>query len=59
MNIVVDARSAYDDQQAEKGGALTEDEHERQKEKVQALLKSYEGKIDELAVKKEKEVTEG
>ena len=56
-NVRRDANKALE--AAEKGGDLTEDEHERQKEKVQALLKSYEGKIDELASKKEKEVTEG
>jgi ribosome recycling factor len=56
-NVRRDANKALE--QAEKNGDLTEDEHEKQKEKVQALLKLYEGKIDELAVKKEKEVTEG
>ena len=55
-NVRRDANKALD--QAEKDGEVTEDERDKQKEKVQNLLKSYEGKIDELAGKKEKEVME-
>jgi len=43
----------------EKDSAITEDEMEKGKEKVQNLLKTYESKIDELAEKKGKEVMEG
>lgn len=56
-NVRRDANKALE--QAEKDGDLTEDEHDKQKEKVQALLKSYEAKIDDVASKKEKEVLEG
>ena len=56
-NIRRDANKHFDD--AEKGGTMTEDERDKGKEKIQALLKSYEGKIDESATKKEKEVMEG
>jgi ribosome recycling factor len=56
-NVRRDANKALD--QAEKDGDITEDDRDKQKEKVQNLLKSYEGKIDELAGKKEKEVMEG
>ncbi len=56
-NVRRDANKALDE--AEKAGDVTEDERDKQKEKVQALLKSYEGKIDDVAGKKEKEVTEG
>jgi ribosome recycling factor len=56
-NVRRDANKALD--QAEKDGELSEDERDKQKDKVQQLLKSYEGKIDEMAAKKEKEVMEG
>ena len=56
-NVRRDANKAME--QAEKDGDLTEDELTKVKDKVQALLKSYEAKIDELATKKEKEVMEG
>ena len=56
-NVRRDANKALD--QAEKDGEITEDERDKQKDKVQNLLKTYEGKIDELAGKKEKEVMEG
>ena len=53
-NVRRDANKHLDD--AEKGGTLTEDLRDTGKESVQALLKSYEGKIDELSDKKSKEV---
>lgn len=56
-NVRRDANKALD--QAEKDGEITEDERDKQKEKVQNLLKTYEGRIDDLAGKKEKEVMEG
>jgi ribosome recycling factor len=43
---------------AEKAGEMTEDELDKGKEQVQNLLKSYEDKIQDLADKKSKEVTE-
>ena len=43
---------------AEKDGEMTEDEREKGKEKVQALLKKFEDKIQEAADKKGKEVME-
>jgi ribosome recycling factor len=56
-NIRRDANKRFDD--AEKGGTMTEDERDKGKEKVQAQLKTYEGKIDALADAKGKEVMEG
>ena len=56
-NIRRDANKVVED--LEKAKAITEDDRDKGKEKVQALLKSYEGKIDELAGKKEKEVMTG
>ncbi|OWK47373.1 ribosome recycling factor [Fimbriiglobus ruber] len=56
-NIRRDANKEFD--QAEKDAAMTEDERDKGKEKVQNLLKTYESKIDELADKKSKEVMEG
>ena len=56
-NVRRDANKALD--QAEKDGEITEDERDKHKEKVQNLLKTYEGKIDDLSGKKEKEVMEG
>lgn len=44
---------------AEAGGEMTEDERDKGKDKVQNLLKTYEGKVDEMADKKGKEVMEG
>lgn len=55
-NVRRDANKALE--QSEKDGEIAEDELNKQKEKVQGLLKTYEGKIDELASKKEKEVME-
>ena len=43
---------------SEKDGILTEDECVKGKEQVQGLLKSYEGKVDEAAAAKTKEVME-
>ena len=37
---------------------MTEDDRDKGKEKVQDLLKAYEGKIDALSTAKEKEVME-
>lgn len=56
-NVRRDANKAFET--AEKNGEMTEDDLTKAKDKMQALLKSYEGKIDELASKKEKEVMEG
>lgn len=56
-NVRRDVNKMFDD--AEKGGTLTEDERDKGKEKVQNLLKTYEGKIDETADKKSKEVMDG
>ncbi|HEY1190730.1 MAG TPA: ribosome recycling factor [Gemmata sp.] len=55
-NIRRDGNKHFDD--AEKAKAMTEDERDKGKAKMQDLLKSYEGKIDDLANKKEKEVME-
>ncbi len=37
---------------------MTEDERDKGKEKVQGLLKEFEGKVEELADKKSKEIME-
>jgi ribosome recycling factor len=55
-NIRRDANKNFD--QAEKNKEMTEDERDSGKEKVQDLLKNYEGKIDEMADKKSKEILE-
>jgi ribosome recycling factor len=55
-NVRRDANKALE--QSEKDGDLTEDDLDRGKEEVQKLLKTYEGKIDELADKKSKEILE-
>jgi ribosome recycling factor len=55
-NIRRDANKAFDT--AEKDKELTEDERDAGKEKVQDLLKSFEGKIEEVAEKKSKEIME-
>src|SRR2546421_11028716 len=55
-NIRRDANKHFD--QAEKGKEMTEDERDQGKEKVQDLLRSFEGKIDEMADKKTKEILE-
>ena len=55
-NIRRDANKHFD--QAEKNKEMTEDERDRGKEQVQALLKQYEEKIDELEERKTKEILE-
>jgi ribosome recycling factor len=55
-NIRRDSNKHYED--AEKAKAMTEDERDKGKAKVQDLLKAYEGKIDALSTAKEKEVLE-
>ncbi|MDY3553410.1 ribosome recycling factor [Gemmata sp. JC717] len=55
-NIRRDGNKHFED--AEKAKTMTEDERDKGKAKVQDLLKVYEGKIDDLANKKEKEVLE-
>ncbi|HEX3313288.1 MAG TPA: ribosome recycling factor [Gemmataceae bacterium] len=55
-NIRRDANKALE--AAEKAKTLTEDDLDKGKESVQALLKSYEDKITELADKKSKEITD-
>jgi ribosome recycling factor len=56
-NIRRDANKHFDD--AEKAGEMTEDERDKGKDKVQAQLKAYETKVDDLADKKSKEVMDG
>lgn len=55
-NIRRDGNKHFDTEEA--GGGMTEDERDKGKEKMQTLLKSYEGKVDDLADKKGKEVME-
>jgi len=55
-NIRRDANKQLD--AAEKAKTLTEDERDKAKEDVQALLKTYEDKVGDFADKKTKEVTE-
>ncbi len=55
-NIRRDANKHFD--QAEKAKEMTEDDRDQGKEQVQTLLKTFEGKIDELADKKSKEIME-
>ena len=55
-NIRRDGNKHFDD--AEKAKTMTEDDRDKGKTKMQDLLKSYEGKIDEHGSKKEKEVME-
>jgi ribosome recycling factor len=55
-NIRRDSNKHFDD--AEKAKAMTEDDRDKGKAKVQDLLKAYEGKIDALSNTKEKEVME-
>jgi ribosome recycling factor len=55
-NIRRDANKHFD--AAEKDKELTEDERDKGKEEVQTLLKTYEEKIQEMADKKAKEITE-
>ena len=55
-NIRRDANKHFD--AAEKDKEMTEDERDSGKEKVQALLKDHEAKIDDFADKKSKEIME-
>jgi ribosome recycling factor len=55
-NIRRDGNKHFD--AAEKDKKLTEDERDKGKEEVQTLLKTYEDKIQEMADKKAKEITE-
>ena len=56
-NIRRDANKGFDD--AEKAKTMTEDDRDKSKEKMQELLKQYEGKIDRLSDEKSKEITDG
>jgi len=55
-NIRRDGNKQFDD--AEKAKTMTEDDRDKGKDKMQELLRSYEGKLDSLANAKEKEVME-
>ena len=55
-NIRRDGNKHFD--QAEKAKEMTEDERDKGKEDVQALLKQYEDKINDMADKKTKEIME-
>ncbi len=44
---------------AEKDKVITEDDRDKLKEKIQGMLKDYEGRIDSLAKTKSKEVMDG
>jgi ribosome recycling factor len=55
-NIRRDANKAFD--QAEKAKEMTEDERDKGKEDVQALLKKFEDQVTDLAERKTKEVME-
>jgi ribosome recycling factor len=55
-NIRRDSNKHFD--AAEKEKILTEDERDKGKEEIQSLLKTYEEKIQEMADKKAKEITE-
>jgi ribosome recycling factor len=55
-NVRRDANKHFD--VGEKDGDMTEDERDKGKEQVQTLLKTYEGKIEDMATKKGKEITE-
>ncbi len=55
-NIRRDANKHFD--VAEKGKEMTEDDRDAGKEEMQNLLKTYEGKIEELEEKKTKEIME-
>jgi ribosome recycling factor len=55
-NIRRDSNKHFDT--AEKDKEMTEDERDKGKEEVQTLLKTYEGKIQEMADKKSTEIME-
>lgn len=56
-NIRRDGNKHFED--AEKAKTINEDDRDKGKEKIQDLLKQYEGRIDGLVTAKEKEVMEG
>ena len=56
-NIRRDANKDFDT--SEKNKEMTEDERDKGKEKIQALLKAYEAKLDDAEAKKTKEIMEG
>jgi ribosome recycling factor len=56
-NIRRDGNKHFED--AEKAKAMTEDDRDKGKDKMQDLLKQYETKIDQLADAKTKEVMDG
>jgi ribosome recycling factor len=55
-NVRRDGNKQFD--AGEKAGDMTEDERDKGKENVQALLKQYEDKINDMADKKTKEIME-
>ena len=55
-NVRRDGNKAFD--AAERNKELTEDDRDKGKEEVQVLLKKYEGKVEEMAEKKTKEIME-
>ena len=55
-NIRRDGNKHFED--AEKAKAMTEDDRDKGKAKMQDLLKTYEGRIDSLSNSKEKEIME-
>ena len=55
-NIRRDGNKHFDT--AEKDKEMTEDERDAGKDQVQALLKQYEGKVEEMEAKKTKEIME-
>ncbi len=55
-NIRRDANKHFD--VAEKDKEMTEDDRDKGKESVQALLKDFEGKIDDMSEKQSKEILE-
>jgi ribosome recycling factor len=55
-NVRRDGNKHFD--QAEKDKVMTEDDRDKGKDEVQALLKSSEAKVDEIAAAKSKEVQE-
>ena len=56
-NIRRDGNKHFDT--AEKDKTMTEDDRDKGKEKMQDLLKQYEGRIDRLSDEKSKEIMEG
>jgi ribosome recycling factor len=56
-NIRRDANKHAD--QAQKDKILSEDLHEQTKEQVQEYTKKFEGKVNDMAAAKEKDIMEG